>query len=289
MEPAAVISLLLAVTCSASMALFLRFFKASGNNRFALILGNYLTCTLAAFLLAENKALIPGASPVTYACGIAGGILFVVSLVCMQSSILRNGAILTSAFSKLGLLVPLAISILFFHEQPGAMQAAGLFIVILAVWIFSRSGEKQAGGMIDLPFLIIVLLANGGADSMAKVYQVLGIRTEDPVYFFFVFLSASLLTFSLLLNEKKKTGKKASLKDLSAGIAVGIPNYFSSVLLLKSLTGIPAFIAYPVFATGAIILVTLISLPLFHERLTRRQVTGLFLILSALVLLNVKA
>ncbi len=286
MDPVSWISLLLGIVCSASMALFLRFFKASKNNRFAMILGNYLTCSLIGLLLVKDKGVIMSAEASTYFLGICGGILFVVSLVCMQSSIEKSGAILTSAFSKLGLLVPLALSILFFHEAPGIMQGAGLFIVIIAVWIFSHSRTQKTENF-DLLFLLVVLFTNGASDAMAKVYSVLGVSSEQSVYFFILFLSASFLTFLLLLNEKQRTGKKAARRDLAAGIAVGIPNYFSSVLLLRSLASIPAFIVYPVFSTGAILLVTLISIPLFHERLSRRQVTGLGLILFALVLLNV--
>ena len=54
-----------------------------------------------------------------------------------------------------------------------------------------------------------------------------------------------------------------------------------------SLRTIPAFIVYPVFSTGAILFVTLISIPLFKEYLNRNQIISLGLILGALVLLNI--
>ena len=281
------ISLLLAMTCSASMALALRLFKTEENNRYGIILGNYLTCTLTAFLFVRSKSMILQAVPATYICGLAGGCLFVLSLVCIQTSIGRNGAILSSAFSKLGLLVPLALSILFFHESPGLLQIIGLVLVILSIRFFS--GSQKADGTaadISLPLLAAVLFTNGMSDSMAKIYSIYGSPEEEPVYFFVLFLISSLITLFLLVHEKEKSGKRISLRDLTAGILVGIPNYFSAALLLRALSGIPAFIAYPVFSSGTILIVTLVSSLFFREKLSRRQLAGLALVLVSIVFLN---
>ena len=71
------------------------------------------------------------------------------------------------------------------------------------------------------------------------------------------------------------------------GILGGVPNYFSSFLLLRSLISLPAFLVYPLFSTGTILAVIAFSVPVFHERLTRRQVVGIVMILIALALLNI--
>lgn len=281
------ISLLLAMICSACMALALRLFRNEGNNRYGIILGNYLTCTLTGFLFVSNKTMILHVHPATYLCGLAAGFLFVLSLVCMQTSISRNGAILSSAFSKLGLLVPLALSLLLFHERPLLLQLLGLIIVLVSIRFFSggHSVDEPAADF-SLLLLLAVLLTNGMSDSMAKIYSIYGLLNEEPVYFFILFLIASLVTLLLLVYETKTSGKKIALRDFAAGILVGIPNYFSSVLLLKALNGIPAFIVYPVFSSGTILIVTLISSLFFHEKLSRRQLAGLVLVLISIVFLN---
>lgn len=280
------ISLLLAMICSACMALVLRMFRPEGNNRYGIILGNYLTCTLTGFLFVSNKAEILHAHPSVYICGLAAGFLFVLSLVCIQVSIGRNGAILSSAFSKLGLLVPLALSFLFFHERPGFLQILGLVIVMISIRFFSQSQKtNREAADLSLGLLLAVLFTNGMSDSMAKIYSIYGIRNEEPVYFFILFCIASLITLFLLVHETKTSGKKVSFRDLLAGILVGIPNYFSAALLLEALNGIPAFIVYPVFSSGTILIVTLISSLFFREKLTRRQAAGLVLV--SVVLLNI--
>ena len=61
----------------------------------------------------------------------------------------------------------------------------------------------------------------------------------------------------------------------------------SDFMLLLALERLPAFLVYPVFSTGTILLVLLLSALLFRERPGRRQLLGILLILGALVLLNV--
>lgn len=75
-------------------------------------------------------------------------------------------------------------------------------------------------------------------------------------------------------------------KDLAAGIAVGIPNFYASFLLLPALSVLPAFIVYPVSSVGVILLVSLAGALFFHERHSSRQKLGILLVLAALILLN---
>ena len=113
-----------------------------------------------------------------------------------------------------------------------------------------------------------------------------GPRTEDRLYFFWLFVTAVLLCAALLLAEKKRTGKPVLLKEFAAGVLVGVPNYFSSYLLLRAIQVIPATVAYPSYSTATILLVMALSALLFRERLTKRQWPGAVLILVALALLN---
>ena len=46
--------LVLAMLCSASMAIGLRFFRSAGN-RYGMILGNYLTCMVIGFLMIGSE------------------------------------------------------------------------------------------------------------------------------------------------------------------------------------------------------------------------------------------
>lgn len=283
------IYLLLAIISSASIALVFKFFGDQQGNRYGIIIGNYLTCIVISLIMIGDPALISHAQPVTFLLGAVGGLLFVAGLVFIQRSVASNGATLTSAFGKLGVMVPLAFSFLVFKEQPAAIQIVGI-VIALAALVLINSPDK--GEPSDAPaarsfgLLILTFLSNGLADAMSKVFEQVGPRSDDRVFISFIFIVAALISACLAFMEYRRTGKKLIKKELLAGIAVGVPNYFCSFFLLSSLTRLPSFLVYPVFSTGTIVLVMLVSTLIFRERPTKKQYVGIAMILAALVLLN---
>ena len=321
------IYLFLATCSSAVMAIVLRMFQDSKGNRYGIILGNYLVCILISFLSLPDRSLVLRESFVTIICGIIGGIFFVAGLVTMQTSTKLNGATLTAVFSKMGLVISLAVSIFVFGERPGPMQAAGVILVLAALVLINSSGEEgeqsgeekvqsgegqtrlgereaKSGGEQDQPgkeqvqgktdtskvytsALILTMLAGGGASSMSKIFEQIGSRDQDELYFLYLFATAAVLTVILAAVERRKTGADLRWQEMAAGIAVGVPNYYASFLLLLALVALPAFIVYPVNSTGAILLVMAVDALIFHQKYTSRQKIGILLVLAAMILLNI--
>ena len=284
------IYLLLSIICSASMAIVLKIFHTQTGNRYGILLGNYLTCILIAFFMLPEKGLVFAPAPATVLCGLVGGFFFVVALVTMQSSIRANGAILTTAFSRLGLLIPLAVSIFVFGEKPDIRQFFGILLVLAALLLLNAKedqtdteGRNQVGSFILLP---LTLLTFGCGDTISKVFERIGTRSQDQLLFFDLFVTAAILTVGLVILEYRKTGKKVLGRELTAGILVGIPNYFASAFLLQALVRLPAFFVYPACSTCTILLVMVVSAIFFQERPTKRQYAGVGMILLALVLLS---
>jgi len=284
--------LILAALCSAALTLVLKYFQDPKVNRFGIILGNYMTCVLLAFLQMPEKRQLFSVSSSTLLMSVIAGFLYVAGLVLIQTSVKRNGAMLTSAFSKLGLIVPLLISFLFFDEVPTLLKTGGLILAVAAILLINsapKDARRKAaadGSGVSLPFLLLTLTAVGCSDSMTKIFSRLGNQEEDTRYFFFLFLTAGLLTVVLAVRETRKTGKKIKPSALAAGILAGIPNYFASYLLLHALLELPATLVFPFYSVGSILLVTAGGALLFREKLGRRQLFGFALILGALVLLN---
>ena len=288
------IYLVLAIISSASIALVFKFFGSREGNRYSMILGNYLTCIVISLIMTGGPGALVHAAPVTYVCGAVGGLLFVLGLVFMQSSVSVNGATLTSAFGKLGVMVPLAFSFLIFKEQPEIIQIIGIVIALAALVLInspekenlSEDEEKHEVKNYSFALLILTFLGNGMSDSMAKVFEQVGPRSDDRIFISVVFCMAAVISTFLAFREYRNTGYPVRPKELLAGVAVGVPNYFCSFFLLASVTKLPSFLVYPIFSTGTIIVVMLVSTILFKERPTGKQMAGIGMILLALVLLN---
>ena len=283
--------LILATCSSAVMAVVLRIFQNSKGNRYGIILGNYLICVLISLISLPDRSLVFRGSFVTILCGLIGGFFFVAGLVTMQSSTRLNGATLTTVFARMGLVISLAISIFVFGEKPSFPQIVGVVLILAALVMINGPADDETEtaletGKAHTGALILTMLANGGGSSMSKIFEQVGTRDQDELYFLFVFFTAAVLTAGLLILERKKTGKALLWKEMAAGIAVGIPNYYSSFLLLLALVALPAIIVYPINSTGSILIVMAVDALIFHQKYSKRQWLGILLVLVAMVLLN---
>lgn len=273
--------LVLATLSSSVLALVIK--RLNSGNTYGVYFFNYVTCALLSFLTLEDKALWRG-DPLPLWLGAVGGLVYLASLVVYGYSIRKSGAVLASVFTRLGVLVPIGISVAFLGERPSWLQGAGIALAVAAAVVMNglpRGRASRPGGKLLLP-LLLTLLFNGCSDSMSKIFAYAGRREEDGLFVFFIFFFAGLFTLVLLLRQRKGL----ALRDVLLGALVGVPNFCASRLLLAALTRLPAFVVYPCYSVGAILVISLCSVLLFHERLSRRQWGAVGMILAAVALLN---
>lgn len=273
--------LLLAIASSALISVIMRLSADKVKGNLSMLAVNYLICMLLSAVYAGGKVLPVQADGFGAALGLGvlGGVLFLAAFVLMQRNTIKNGVVLSSLYMKLGLLVPMVLSVAMFGEMPAAVQIAGFVLAVGAI-VLMNAGKDARGGL--KPDLLLLLLVGGGADAMAKIYEEYGPAALNGQYLFYVFGVALILCSALVLIKKEKPGKN----ELLFGALIGIPNFFSSKFLLGALGTVPAVVVYPTFSVATILLVTLTGVAAFRERLSARQWVALGVILVALVLLN---
>ena len=273
--------LLLTILFSSMVSVVLRFSGQKVKNDFAMLAVNYLICgVISAFSAGEIFPRVPGMARAG-AMGAVNGFIFLTSFALLKSSIQRSGVVLSSAFMKLGLLVSVTVSVVFFHETPSFMQGLGFLLALAAIVLMNfPTGDTKSGFRLGL---ILLLLLGGGGDAMSKIYEELGVPELTGQFLLVTFLSAFTLCIIWMLVKKQRLGKW----ELIYGIAIAAPNFLSSRCLLGALSSLPAVIVYPVYSVGSILAVTLVGVVLFRERLEKHQWIGIAVVLAALVLLNV--
>ena len=209
------------------------------------------------------------------------GVLYLAGFVLLQRNIRTNGVVLSSTFIKLGLLVSMVVSVLFFGERPELWQWAGFLLAVAAIVLMNyRPGEGKVGITAGL---LLLLLAGGGGDAMSKVFEELGNPAYSGHFLLYTFLVAFCLCAILSGSRKEKAGKREWL----FGLLIGIPNFFSAMFLLGAVKDLAAVIVYPVYSVATILVVTVTGILAFREKLEKRQWMALAMILVALVLLNI--
>ena len=274
--------LLLAIASSALVSILMRLSDRKVTGNIAMLAVNYLMCL--AVSCAGAGRLFPEAPGMAgaLALGCINGGLYLAGFVLLQINVRRNGVVLSSTFMKLGLLVSIAVSVLFFHEIPGLTQSIGFGLAVAAIVLINF--RRETGGQADFKLgLLLLLLAGGMADAMSKIFEEACVPLWEPLFLTATFAVALVLCAGLMVKKGQRPGKW----ELLYGLLIGIPNFFSAKFLLGALERIPAVIVYPVYSVGTILAVTLTGVLAFRERLEKRQWIGMGLILIALVLLNI--
>lgn len=277
------LSLCLSVLSSSLVSIVMRLSTNRVKHNLGMLTMNYIVCALLAGLFGGIRGAFDlGNSQVgiTLAMGTVNGALYLAGFVLMQRNIRHNGVVLSSIFQKLGLLVTLVVSVVFYREIPNLVQSAGFGLAIAAIILMNyQKGDVSMGSR---GTLIAMLLACGMADAMSKIFTESGVPAMEGQFLFYTFTVAMLMCFVMMTVNDQKIGAKEAL----FGAMIAVPNFFSSKFLLGALESLSAVIVYPVFSVGTILVVTLAGLLAFRERLGKQQWVGVAVILLALVLLN---
>ncbi|MDO4458582.1 MAG: EamA family transporter [Clostridia bacterium] len=285
--------LLLAIICSSLLAIILRFSENRPTSTYGVCLFNYLTCCVEGYIFTSGGNPFSVPLKVTLVSVLTGAALLL-SLVLYKVNIRNNGTVLSAVFSKLGVLIPTILSFTVFGETAKPLQFVGIAIAVAAILVINLGGgnahlkkteHKNLSSFLTMGAggLVFLMIIGGLCDSMSKVYEFTCPREFDNRYLFLGFFFAMVITAVMMIINREKPSKF----DIIFGVLVGIPNYFVSRFLLKALTSVPAFIIYPSYSVGTVILISILSLIIFREKLTKRQLTGTGMILASLVLLNI--
>ena len=278
---------LIALTAvSSCLYLLLRVSDEKGARKFNVLFINYLlSLTMAAVSLRGTSFPTGEANGPALGIGAVNGALYLISLVLMQTSIRRNGMIATSTFSRLGVLIPILLSLFLFKERPSAVQLVGVGIAVAAIFIMQWKPHGAEG--VDRRYLYLLflqLVVSGFSNAMSKIYSAFGAAQYKNWFVFYSFLLAAILCG--VCRVVKKEGR-ISGKEALFGLGIGTVNYLSAQLTLQALYSLPSYIVYPVTNAGALVLVSLASVLLWKDKVSRRQVVGIVLICCAVALMNI--
>ena len=276
-------NLIMAILSSASTGILMRVSEKHIKGKISMLSVNYMVCSALAALYVGSAGLFPTAEDgFSFVLSLGGinGILYLVSFILLQWNVTHNGVVIAATFQKLGVMVPIAVAVIFYGEQPGIPQLIGYVGALSAIAMIHFDGEG-GGARSRLPLLLLPLLG-GTASALSKVSERASLPALEDHFLFYTFASALILSLALIAKKGEHIGKK----ELLFGILVGVPNYFSASFMLRCLTSIPAVIAFPIYSVGGIVVASVAGVVFFRERLSRRRWAALAIILCSIVLLN---
>ena len=190
---------------------------------------------------------------------------------------------LYSLFSMLGgMLLPFLQGILFYGEEMTVAKAVGSALIVLALALTVRRGEKKRGTV----YYAGVFLLNGLSGVLSKLF------TEAPYpktgaagYSVLIALCTALPAAAALLIIKKPGGTPGHTKGaLFSGALNGAFNRIANYLLVVSLSHVDASLQYPM-VTGGVMAVSTALCFFTGSRPSRRELIAVGVAVTGLLAL----
>jgi drug/metabolite transporter (DMT)-like permease len=301
------IYLFLAVFCSGSIALILKYSESRNLNRMVVTTSNYVVATSVSlfFVIKENlffrsplsidmffseseKLLTGGifseSSSFIWAVltGFFAGILYFLGFIYIQKSIKENGVGITGAFSKIGIFIPMILSMLFWKEFPGKIQWGGIFLAVFAIIIANYTPDIKNSLIKFRTSLVLVFFIVGMSEFSTKFFQNYAIMDYKSLFLFVVFLTAFFISLFFIVKNREQFSKKAVI----TGLLVGIPNMFTSFFLISSFKYLKTAVAFPAFSAGTIVFINIGGYFIFKEKIKGKDLTAIILTVLAVILMG---
>ena len=279
--------LLLATIASAGNGLTMKFAGSKSDNAWALLLFNYLTATALSALSAVRSGLAIGEVALReWALGLVTGVLFVATFALLQLNVRRNGATVSSSLTRMGVVIPMVLSIALFGEYPTLAGAGGILVALVATMLLAipqaGASDTDAETVPTRALLIPMVLAGGIADTMPKIFEATGNPAHEEAFILTTFATAFAVCLIMLLRAHERP----TITDIACGAMLGVFNFFSTDLMLRALMELSAYVVYTAFSMGVVLLTYAANNLVMHEKLSRRDHAALALVILALALIN---
>jgi len=272
-----VLYLFAAIICSSSIAVLFKVSSRRGCSPDTVTVANYLVASLASLAGAAFAAASGGVGWAALS-GTGGGVFYLLGFVFYQKCVSTCGVGISGSAIKLGILVPLLVSLLAWSEVPNTIQWCGIALGLMAIIALAGPGE---GGCRFAP-LALLFLFGGIAEFSNKLFQKFSSPGTESLFLFFVFTTALVISGVLLLAR----GVRPDRKSVLMGFAVGVPNMLASRFLLEALGMLPAPAVFAAYTSGSILLTGLAGISLFHEHPSPRMLASILLTALSLLLIS---
>ncbi|NND15042.1 MAG: DMT family transporter [Eudoraea sp.] len=253
---------------------------------FAIII-NYITaCTVGLLVFGQTIPFSTLPEKSWFIPALALGMLFIVVFNLMAKTSQDLGVSVASVATKMSLAIPVLIGVWAYNEQLSGLKVAGIILALLAVYYASvKPGSHFQNKGLILPAL--VFLGSGIIDASIKYIQN-GLVTESefPIFSSGVFAASALTGIVFVGITRTNRLVSFGFRNTLAGIALGIPNFFSIYFLLRALNT-PALNSATVFTLNNVAIVmftTLLGIALFKEHISKTNWLGIGLAVVSILL-----
>ena len=280
------IDLIFSIVASSLIFVLFKSFPKWNVDTFQAVLSNYFVAALCGILLFHQEIPVKIDYTSVLLSGFACGILFISLFVLMGTSSQKNGISTTSISVKMSMALSVIAVLLISGATIGIFGTIALAFSLVGVFTVSVTKGNQEQKK-HLWMLIVLFFGSAVLDVVLYLIQAKFLVGYHMGLFSSVgFLFAGFFGGSFLSYQVLKGKKKFNLRSWGAGILLGVPNYFSIFLLVKSYesSGWEPSKVLAIANVGVVTLSSLLGFLLLKETFSTQKIIGLVLCLLSLTL-----
>lgn len=282
------IFILLSISCNILVAILLKLVKRYEVDVKQAIVWNYSVAMILTWLFFQPDLIRLTSTDLPIALYIALGVLLPSLFVMIAASIRHTGIVRTDIAQRLSLLIPIFAAFIVFSEEISILKIGGIglgFVAILCTvpWGKRSPGNEKSTGWI---YLIVVFFGMGIVDILFKQIAVFKTVPYTSSLFIVYTLAFGLSLTTILVMFLKKSAK-FSIKNVLAGIMLGVANFGNILFYLKAhqTEASRPSLVFSTMNIGVIAAGSLVGLWLFNEKLSPLNKGGILLsIISILII-----
>lgn len=298
------IYLILGVLASMTITTVFKFFDRYNIDTFQAIVYNYIVCVITGSIFLGD---IPISQEIWQApwqpYALANGFLFITGFYLIGQTVIHFGLAVASIVQRMSLIISVPFAIMVMNENGNVLKYLGVAIALLSVILINMPQKdkgteqqelsdkptdsddpKKNAGLLFYP--IICLLISGAIECIIQYAQgnhmQMGTTDEDH-FSIYLFGFAGVMGLVVLLFNMLRGHTKFATRHLVAGIALGIPNYFSIYFLVMAFSWQEKSIVLPIFNISIVAGLVLLGFFFFKEKLSAVNWIGVLSAIIALV------
>lgn len=194
---------------------------------------------------------------------------------------------LTALISLYGMIIPTISGPLFWKgEHFTTLKVMGIAVMLFSMWLLSNVEKGKVVSKKWFPAVISVFCLSGFAGLVEKIHQSTPGKDEKALFLFTAYLIMLLISAvgKLFIRGEKK---KLSVKNtIITAILCGFITGFYALTNLTLAGNLDSMVYYPVANGGALILTVFVSITVFREKCTKKQITGIITGLASVIMLS---
>ena len=163
------------------------------------------------------------------------------------------------------------------NEEFTFLKGIAFALAFIGIYLSSTKAGKLSFNKKYLWLIMIVFIGQGISDAIFNDFVQKFPKEGGYLFFMTLFIIASITGTLILLGKSFNRRQPLKLRSIFWGTMLGIPNFFSLLFFLKSLSdqNLDSSVVFPLVSMGIIVSSGFIGMLLFKEKLSKNNWIGI--------------